>query len=77
MGSVIASDSLASALGPIVLSNVRTGLDADAIAAALIDNLHCIQAKLPQSPPGRGGGAVSTPRSRRQMISPRGTAPLS
>ena len=33
---------------PIALSNVRTGLEADAIAAALIDNLHCLQGKLPQ-----------------------------
>jgi hypothetical protein len=32
MGFATASDSLAAALGPIVLSNVRTGLDADAIA---------------------------------------------
>ena len=29
-------------------SPIRTGLDADAIAAALIDNLHCLQGKLPQ-----------------------------
>ena len=29
-------------------SNVRTGLDADAIGQALIDNLHCLQAKIPQ-----------------------------
>ena len=29
-------------------ANVRTGLDAEAIAQALIDNLHCLQAKLPQ-----------------------------
>ena len=29
-------------------ANVRTGLDADAIAQALIDNLHCLQAKAPQ-----------------------------
>ena len=29
-------------------SDVRTGLDADAIGQALIDNLHCLQAKLPQ-----------------------------
>ena len=28
--------------------NIRTGLEADAIATALIDNLHCLQAKLPQ-----------------------------
>ena len=29
-------------------SNVRTGLGADAIAQAVIDNLHCLQAKTPQ-----------------------------
>jgi glycogen phosphorylase len=28
--------------------NIRTGLEADAIATALIDNLHCLRAKLPQ-----------------------------
>ena len=48
MVSATATDSRASVRDPIALSNVRTGLDADAIAAALIDNLHCIQAKLPQ-----------------------------
>ncbi len=32
----------------IALTNIRTGLGADAIAQALIDNLHCLQAKLPQ-----------------------------
>src|SRR6516165_3864081 len=29
-------------------SPIRTGLDTDAIAVALIDNLHCLQGKLPQ-----------------------------
>jgi glycogen phosphorylase len=29
-------------------ANVRTGLDAEAIGQALIDNLHCLQAKAPQ-----------------------------
>jgi len=48
MGSGTASDSRASAPNPIAHSNVRTGLEADAIAAALIDNLHCVQGKLPQ-----------------------------
>ena len=48
MGSAIASDSGASAPSPIALTNVRTGLGADAIATALIDNLHCLQGKLPQ-----------------------------
>jgi hypothetical protein len=28
--------------------NFRIGLEADTIATALIDNLHCLQAKLPQ-----------------------------
>jgi starch phosphorylase len=28
--------------------NVRTGLEADAIATALIENLNCLQGKLPQ-----------------------------
>ena len=32
----------------IALTNIRTGLGADAISKALIDNLHCLQAKLPQ-----------------------------
>jgi glycogen phosphorylase len=32
----------------IALTNIRTGLGADAIFKALIDNLHCLQAKLPQ-----------------------------
>ena len=31
-----------------MLTTVRTGLEADAIATALIDNLHCLQAKPPQ-----------------------------
>jgi glycogen phosphorylase len=30
------------------IMNVRTGLEADSIAKALIDNLHCLQAQLPQ-----------------------------
>ena len=32
----------------IALTNIRTGLGADAIAAALLENLHCLQGKLPQ-----------------------------
>src|SRR5256885_9630141 len=48
MGSAITSNSRGSARSPIALSNVRTGLGADAIATALIENLHCLQAKLPQ-----------------------------
>jgi len=48
MGPAIASDSPANARSPIALTNVRNGLGADAIAAALIENLHCLQGKLPQ-----------------------------
>jgi starch phosphorylase len=48
MGPAIASDSPANAHSPIALTNVRTGLGADAIAAALIENLHCLQGKLPR-----------------------------
>ena len=48
MGSAITSNSRGSARSPIALSNVRTGLGADAIATALIENLHCLQGKLPQ-----------------------------
>ena len=33
---------------PIASASVRTGLRMDAIAAALIENLHCLQGKLPQ-----------------------------
>jgi glycogen phosphorylase len=47
MGSAIASDSRASARTPNALTNVRTALGADAIATALIENLHCLQGKLP------------------------------
>src|SRR5437773_7510746 len=48
MGSAITSNSRGSARSPIALSNVRAGLGADAIATALIENLHCLQGKLPQ-----------------------------
>jgi starch phosphorylase len=48
MGSGIATESRASARDRIASTNVRTGLEADAIAHALTDNLHCLQAKLPQ-----------------------------
>jgi glycogen phosphorylase len=48
MGSDIASKSPASARKRIALTDIRGGLGADAIAKALIDNLHCIQAMLPQ-----------------------------
>src|SRR4029453_13701965 len=48
MGSAIASDSGAGVRIPIAPTNVRTGLGADAIATALIENLHCLLGKLPQ-----------------------------
>jgi hypothetical protein len=44
MGSAIANDSRASARSPVALTNTRTGLAADAIALALIENLRCLQA---------------------------------
>ena len=48
MKPAIASFSEANSLSPIALTNVRTGLGAEVIAAALIDNLHCLLGKLPQ-----------------------------
>jgi starch phosphorylase len=48
MGAVIAGEPRAGARDQVALTNVRTGLGADAIAKALIDNLHCLQGKLPQ-----------------------------
>ncbi|MDR6304479.1 hypothetical protein GGQ85_002186 [Nitrobacter vulgaris] len=48
MGSATASRSGVNSSGPIALTNVRTGLGADAIAAALIENLHCLLGKLPR-----------------------------
>ena len=42
MGSEIASDSRTRARTPNALT-IRTGLGADAIATALIENLHCLQ----------------------------------
>jgi starch phosphorylase len=47
MGSEAATESLAKAR-EADCSPIRTGLDADAIATALIDNLHCLQGKPPQ-----------------------------
>ena len=47
MGSATANRSGANSSNPIALTNVRTGLGADAIAAALIENLHCLLGKLP------------------------------
>ncbi len=46
MGSEIASDSRTRACTLNAL--IRTGLGADAIATALIENLHCLQGKLPR-----------------------------
>ena len=45
-----ASGKRSSAVSPDRMDqlNVRTGLGADAIAEALVDNLHYLQAKLPQ-----------------------------
>ncbi|WP_439400502.1 glycogen/starch/alpha-glucan phosphorylase (plasmid) [Bradyrhizobium sp. PMVTL-01] len=48
MGPAIANDSPANAISLIASTNVRTGLGADAIATALIENLHCLQGKLPR-----------------------------
>ena len=46
MGSEIASDSRTRARTPNAL--IRTALGADAIATAPIENLHCLQGKLPR-----------------------------
>src|SRR5262249_2233962 len=43
-----ASESRAGAPNRIALTNIRTGLGVDANHQALIDNLHCLQGKLPQ-----------------------------
>ena len=48
MASGIASEAQARARKADCPHNPRTGLEADAIATALIDNLHCLQGKLPQ-----------------------------
>jgi starch phosphorylase len=48
MGSGVAGESLATARKEDYSGNVRTGLNANAIATALIDNLDCLQAKPPQ-----------------------------
>ena len=47
MGSKALTESRPKA-SKVDCSPIRTGLDEDAIAAALIDNLHCLQGKLPQ-----------------------------
>ena len=48
MSAVVATESQATAGKSDCAENVRTSLEADAIATALIDNLHCLQAKPPQ-----------------------------
>jgi starch phosphorylase len=48
MGSEITGPTRATVPDRIAPTNVRTGLGVEAIAAALIDNLHCLQARLPQ-----------------------------
>ena len=42
------TEGLRNARKPIALASVRTGLGADAVATALIENLHCLQGKPPQ-----------------------------
>ena len=42
------SGGLRNARKPIAPASVRTGLGADAVATALIENLHCLQGKPPQ-----------------------------
>jgi starch phosphorylase len=44
----VASEPQPKARSADYSQSIRTGLEADAIAAALIDNLHCLQGKLPQ-----------------------------
>ena len=48
MPSAIAADFQARTGEANYSDNTRTGLEADAIALALIDNLHCLQARRPQ-----------------------------
>jgi glycogen phosphorylase len=48
MASGVATESRAKAHMPGSSQNIRTGFETDAIATALIDNLHCLQGKLPQ-----------------------------
>jgi glycogen phosphorylase len=47
MASKVAVESQARAPKADYSRSIRTGLEADSIAAALIDNLHCLQGKLP------------------------------
>src|SRR5512132_2888700 len=48
MASGVATESQARARKADGSPNIRTGLGADAIATALIENLHCLQGKRPQ-----------------------------
>jgi glycogen phosphorylase len=48
MASGVVIESQATARDPDSSHNIRTRLEADAIATALIDNLHCLQARRPQ-----------------------------
>jgi starch phosphorylase len=48
MASRVATEPQARARMADHSQNIRTGLEADAITTALIDNLHCLQGKLPQ-----------------------------
>jgi starch phosphorylase len=48
MGSGVATESQAAAQKTECSHSIRTGLETDAIARALIDNLHSLQGKLPQ-----------------------------
>src|SRR5215471_3182677 len=48
MASRVATESQARARMADYSQSIRTGLEADAITTALIDNLHCLQGKLPQ-----------------------------
>jgi starch phosphorylase len=49
MGSTIVTDTRLSARSSAALMDIRTGLGADAIAAALIENLHCLLGRIPQN----------------------------
>jgi glycogen phosphorylase len=48
MGPIASNPSETTSVSPNSHEKIRTGLGADAIAEALIDNLHYMQAKLPQ-----------------------------
>ena len=48
MGSGIRRESPTTATKRGKAAGIRTGLGAEAIAAALIDNLHCLQGKSPR-----------------------------